>query len=144
MGSFCSFRTWQTCCDKWNDQFCFLPKKLIGDCHVSFCDLWMKSSWILQHKNKKTASPCLNLIRRKSWVKVLTWIWLRCWKVCSFSQTLQFCWSTAIEHQWVSQNFSSALQITHYQLLKTFVCSSFRAIHFSHRRMQSLMLLFPS
>uniref|UniRef100_A0A671R6C8 Complement component 9 n=1 Tax=Sinocyclocheilus anshuiensis TaxID=1608454 RepID=A0A671R6C8_9TELE len=42
LGLFCCFRTWKTCCDKWNHEFCCLPKILKENVRSSVRDLKLK------------------------------------------------------------------------------------------------------
>ncbi len=49
LGLFCCFRTWKTCCDKRNHEFCCLPKHPEEQCPVQ--NLKLKRTWVLQQDN---------------------------------------------------------------------------------------------
>ncbi|KAK3568377.1 hypothetical protein QTP86_005584 [Hemibagrus guttatus] len=66
-------RTWKTCCDKWNHEFCCLPKNPEGEC-PAICDLKLKRTWVLQQDNdpehtSKSTSEWL----KKNKMKTLEW-----------------------------------------------------------------------
>ncbi|KAK3574884.1 hypothetical protein QTP86_018348 [Hemibagrus guttatus] len=66
--------TWKTCCDKWNHEFCCLPKILKENVRPSVCDLKLKRTWVLQQDNNpKHTSKSTSEWLKKNKMKTLEW-----------------------------------------------------------------------
>ncbi|KAK3534597.1 hypothetical protein QTP86_016749 [Hemibagrus guttatus] len=69
-------RTWKSCCDKWNHEFCCLPKnpKKKENVRSSVCDLKLKRTWVLQQDNHpKHTSKSTSEWLKKNKMKTLEW-----------------------------------------------------------------------
>ncbi|KAK3515482.1 hypothetical protein QTP70_023006, partial [Hemibagrus guttatus] len=67
-------RTWKTCCDKWDHEFCCLPKILKENVRPSVCDLKLKRTWVLQQDNDpKHTSKSTSEWLKKNKMKTLEW-----------------------------------------------------------------------
>ncbi len=73
-GCFAASGPWKTCCDKWNHEFCCLPKILKDNVRPSVRDLKLKRTWVLQQDNDpKHTSKSTSEWLKKNKMKTLEW-----------------------------------------------------------------------
>ncbi|KAK3552772.1 hypothetical protein QTP86_022461 [Hemibagrus guttatus] len=64
----------KTCCDKWNHEFCCLPKNLKENVRPSVCDLKLKQTCVLQQDNDpKHSSKSTSEWLKKNKMNTLEW-----------------------------------------------------------------------